>query len=111
MNTHAQKVADLEALTVDFFSPRAAAGSRRRPDQVTYALRTLPALEIASLINSLHPACPAGSYAKAAGRSLSGVEYNHLYVATLARDWATLTTMEQKIARLRHFHKSLEIAW
>jgi hypothetical protein len=112
MNPHAQQVADLEALTADFFAGAPLPQGRRvGGHQVAYVLRWLSDLEIASLINSLHPSCPAGSYARAAGRSLSGVEYNHLYVANLARDWRRLPTMEMKIARLRAFNKDLEVAW
>lgn len=113
MNSHAQQVADLEALTADFFSPRAEPGSRRRPDPIVYALRTLPDSAIRTIIakSSGIDFAPACAYAAAVGRTLDPNEWHHLFVTQLERDWAALTTMEQKIARLRHFHKFLEIAW
>ena len=111
MNPHAQQVADLEALTADYFAPTLHTwGSRRRPDQVAYVLRHLDDIEIMSLVNQTYPKSAAIAYAAAVGRSLSAHEQGHLYVQQIGRGWKDLP-IQAKIARLRHFHSHLELAW
>lgn len=113
MNPHAQQVADLEAMTADFFAGGpTAARSRNKPGQIAYALKTLHDIKIASLINgALNGVAPALAYANAVGRPLSPTEWDHGFIRALDRDWPRLPTMEMKIARLRSFHQDLEIAW
>jgi hypothetical protein len=114
MNHHAQQVADLETLTADYFAGAHLPQGRRvggRP--VAYELLWLHDIKIASIINdgAFNGVSPALAYAQAVGRPISPAEWGHGFIQALDRDWPRLPTLEMKIARLRAFHKDLEIAW